>query len=131
MLRLFDLAKLCNLNFTFSGVAVQSNQIKIEPNQIKVEPNTENSSPAKMGQTIVRSMSSSTMEQLAEFDSILESKFKSSSPSPPAASLPDVVASTTSAASIDQKFGQKLQVSSGGSNGPTFVIIAPSSSVRF
>ena len=78
------------------------------------------------------------MEQLAEFDSILESKFKSSSPSPPAASLPDVVASTTPAASIDQKFGpidqkfgQKLQVSGGGSNGPTFVIIAPSSSVRF
>ena len=109
---------------------MNTNQIKLEPNQIKVEPNTENSSPAKMGQTIVRSMSSSTMEQLAEFDSILESKFKSSSPSPPAASLPDVVASTTSAASIDQKFGQKLQVSSGGSNGPTFVIIAPSSSVR-
>ena len=39
-------------------------------NQIKIEPNTENSSPAKMGQTIVRSMSSSTMEQLAEFYNI-------------------------------------------------------------
>ncbi len=76
---------------------------------------------ASVGQTIVRSMSSSTMEQLAEFDSILESKFKSS-PSPPMVnnSLPDVVASTA-----PQPQPQRLPVTS---TGPTFVIIAPSSS---
>jgi hypothetical protein len=69
------------------------------------------------GTAIVRSMSSSTMEQLAEFDSILESKFKSSSPSP-SPSLPDVIASTTT---LQAASPQKPH------SGPTFVIITTSS----
>ena len=83
------------------------------------------------GQTIVRSMSSSTMEQLAEFDSILESKFKSSSPSPPAiasaastVSLPDVVASATT--SVAQQAAAAASIQNQPKQGPTFVIIAPS-----
>ena len=79
---------------------------------------TSTASENKVGQTIVRSMSSSTMEQLAEFDSILESKFKSS-PSPPT-SLPDVVPSAAT----------KNQIQPSSSSGPTFVIIAPASTVQ-
>ena len=87
---------------------------------------SESNTVKSLGQTIVRSMSSSTMEQLAEFDSILESKFKSS-PSPPASDeLPDVVASTSSASAASAAV--QLQSRSGSSSGPTFVIITPTSS---
>ena len=82
-----------------------------------------NNTVKSVGQTIVRSMSSSTMEQLAEFDSILESKFKSS-PSPPAPQLPDVVASSTSNAAATAV----IQTSRPTPSGPTFVIITPTSS---
>ena len=99
-----------------------------------------------LGQTIkqpvVRSavMSSSTMEQLAEFDSILESKFKSS-PSPTPAETAS--SSTTTSSSINSTSNNSntnnVIVSSSASpvavstlpktnnSGPTFVIITPSS----
>ena len=82
-----------------------------------------NNTVKSVGQTIVRSMSSSTMEQLAEFDSILESKFKSS-PSPPAVQLPDVVASSTNNSAATAV----IQTSRPTPSGPTFVIITPTSS---
>ena len=77
-------------------------------------------------------MSSSTMEQLAEFDSILESKFKSLSP-PPAIVMQDVN-ETTSIKSLtpikiegnNQTLGQSLSRTQSSSNsGPTFVILQP------
>jgi hypothetical protein len=77
-------------------------------------------------------MSSSTMEQLAEFDSILESKFKSLSP-PPAIVTQDVN-ETTSIKSLtpikiesnNQTLGQSLsRTQSTSTSGPTFVILQP------
>lgn len=102
------------------GITANNVQATVVTNAAAPLPSSNvGSSTEKMalGQTIVRSMSSSTMEQLAEFDSILESKFKSS-PSPPTPSLPDVVASATTSTAIPRT-----------SSGPTFVIIAPSTSI--
>ena len=89
----------------------------------------------------VRSMSSSTMEQLAEFDSILESKFKSSpSPTPEPAPSPSPSSSssgiTTSATAASSSTSVITSSTGAGSSlvnktknsGPTFVIITPSTS---
>ena len=82
-------------------------------------------------------MSSSTMEQLAEFDSILESKFKSFSPPPSEAS--QVVQETTSIKSLmpikigsnNQNIDQSLsRPQSASTSGPTFVILQPSNTTN-
>ena len=78
-------------------------------------------------------MSSSTMEQLAEFDSILESKFKSFSPPP--SEQPQVPKETTSIKTLPpikiENNSQNLDQSvsrpqSTATSGPTFVILQPS-----
>ena len=78
-------------------------------------------------------MSSSTMEQLAEFDSILESKFKSFSPPP--SEQPQVTKETTSIKTLPpikiENNSQNLDQSvsrpqSTATSGPTFVILQPS-----
>ena len=80
-------------------------------------------------------MSSSTMEQLAEFDSILESKFKSLSPPPPVALNESTKETTTSIKSITpikidsnnhSSATQSLsRTHSSSTSGPTFVILQP------
>ncbi len=88
------------------GIATTS---QVNPGIQTTTATTSNSTSPK------KPMSSSTMEQLAEFDSILESKFKSESPSP--SPLPDVI--QTSVPKQQQPQQQQQQ--------PTFVIIAPTS----
>ena len=96
--------------------------------QESIQVNLSNSKP---------SMSSSTMEQLAEFDSILESKFKSLSPSP---ALPSTIQDdkeenssnikeATTPVKIEgnnQNIAQSpSRASSASAPGPTFVILQP------